>query len=311
MATPSSVGSYAQGRAISSPYPTTTLEHQYSTLEKCIHDIELATTTFTNGSRADGSWIVFYGVDERAFDEIRNSEHELLTICTKLFNPSAEVLVLKMESLWHSSTSMAITRWIDQKSHAMNVGSELLFTGTGNYKLVRYDVKGFPKISDGNLNIVQKRADQVIHPFAVPPSRTMKWPTFVLEVAYTEARNKVKEDMRIWLQATEGQVNFAMTASIQRQSKRIKLEQWGLVPKPTRKYPNRVTAEPVQNMWIKKPLSSGEDPTIGGRFEIPFKSLFLRDRQGDEEDFLMTHEDITRIARDVWRVDTILTAQRQ
>jgi hypothetical protein len=33
--------------------------------------------------------LVFYGVDEHAF-EIRNSDHELLTICTKFFDPNTE-----------------------------------------------------------------------------------------------------------------------------------------------------------------------------------------------------------------------------
>ncbi|OQE88582.1 hypothetical protein PENNAL_c0016G07080 [Penicillium nalgiovense] len=306
MAAPSSVG--GQGRAILNPYPTTTLEYQYQGLEQCIRGIESAATTFTDGSRADGPWIVFYGVDEHAFDEVRNSDHELLTICTKFFDPNTEVLILKMESLWHSSASMAVTRWIDQKAHAMNVGSELLFTGTGNYKLTLFDDNGLPLMPDGILQTIQKRADQVIHPFAVPPSRSMKWPTFVLEVIYTEARFRVEQDMRLWLQATQGQVEFAMTVSVQPRSKRITLEQWGLRHKPTKDYPNRVVAAPVQKMWIEKPRSSSQDPIIGGRFEIPFRSLFLRDPGDNEGDFLMTHEDITRLARDIWRVDVIIAA---
>ncbi|KAJ5794704.1 hypothetical protein N7457_001303 [Penicillium paradoxum] len=310
MATPSS-GSNAQGRAISNPYPPTTLEYQYQNFEQCVHDIESAATTFTDGSRADGPWIAFYGVDEHAFDEIRNSNHELLTICTKLFDPNTEVLVLKMESLWHSSTAMAVTRWIDQKSYSMKVDSELLFTGTANYKLIQFDDNGLPVMSEGILQMIQKRADQMIHPFTVAPSRTMKWPTLVLEVAYSEARVKVEQDMRLWLQATQGQVKFAMTASIQPRSKRITLEQWELQHKPTEEHPDRVIAGPVQKMWIEKPRSSGQDPTIGGRFEIPFRSLFLRDCQGNEHDFLMTHDDITRLARDVWRIETILTAENQ
>ncbi|KAJ6191389.1 hypothetical protein N7519_001410 [Penicillium mononematosum] len=287
MAAPSSVS--AQGRAIVDPYPSTTLEYIYQDLEQCIRAIESAATSFIDGSRADGPWIVFYDVDKRAFDEIRNSDHEMLTICTKFFDPNTEVLILKMESLWHSSAAMAVTRWIDQKAHAMNVGSELLFTGTGNYKLTVFDDNGVPSMHDGILATIQKRADQVIHPFAVPPPRSMKWPTFILEVIYTELRYKVEQDMRLWLQASQGQVEFAMTAD----------------------HPDRVIAAPVQKMWIEKPRPSTQDPIIGGGFEIPFRSLFLRDPLGNEDDFTMTHEDITRLARDIWRVEAILATEKE
>ena len=91
----------------------------------------------------------------------------------------------------------------------------------------------------------------------------------------------------------------------------ISLEKWGLRHKPTKDYPNRVVAAPVQKMWIEKPRSSSQDPIIGGRFEIPFRSLFLRDPGDREGDFLMTHEDITRLARDIWRVDVILAAENE
>jgi hypothetical protein len=308
MAAPSSG---TQGRAILNPYPTTTIEYQYRDLEQCIRGIESAATSFTDGSRADGSWIVFYGVDEHAFDEIRNSDHELLTICTKFFDQNAEVLVLKMESLWHSTTSMAVARWIDRKAHAMNVESELLFTRTAHYKLPQFDDNGLPVVAEGTLQMIQKRADQVIHSFAVSPPRRTKWPTFVLEVIYTEARFRFEQDMRLWLQATQGQVEFVMTVSVQPRTKRITLEQWGLRHEPTKDHPDRVIAEPIQKMWIEKPQSSGQDHIIDGRFEIPFRSLFLRDPEGNEDGFFMTHEDITRLARDIWRVDAILAAENE
>ncbi|KAJ5931636.1 hypothetical protein N7516_006125 [Penicillium verrucosum] len=309
MAAPSSVGSYAQGRAMSTPYPFTTLECQYRDLEQCIHKIEVATNTSTDRSPADGPCVLLYDVDEHSFDEIRKSDHPLLTSCTKFFDPNTKFLVLKMETLYHSSASMAVTRWIDQKAHDMNVGSELVFTGTGNYNLAQFDDNGLPEMSEGILQTIQKRAEQAIHPFAVPPSRTMKWPTFVLEVAYTEPRTKVERDMRLWLQATQSQVEFAMTASVDKWNKRITLEQWELKHKPTKTNPDRIIADPVQKMCIAKPQSSSQNPTISGSFEIPFRSLFLRDCQGNEHDFVMTHEDITRLARDIWRVGTILSAQ--
>jgi hypothetical protein len=159
--------------------------------------------------------------------------------------------------------------------------------------------------------MIQKRADQVIHSFAVSPPRRTKWPTFVLEVIYTEATFRFEQDMRLWLQATQGQVEFVMTVSVQPRTKRITLEQWELRHEPTKDHPDRVIAEPIQKMWIEKPQSSGQDHIIDGRFEIPFRSLFLRDPEGNEDGFFMTHEDITRLARDIWRVDAILAAENE
>jgi hypothetical protein len=269
-----------------------------------MRDILLAMTSFTNGSRADGSWMIFSDVDERAFEDISNSENAILPICSKIFNPTGNLLILKMESLSHSTTSMAITRWIHRTAHAMNVESEIIITAT----VLNKDVQ--PSVSEGNSSIIQKKkADQTIYPLTCAPSRTMKWPSFVLEVAYTEMRYQVEQDMRLWLQATEGRVKFAMSASVRPQSKRITLEQWELRPMKDR--PDQGIAEPTQVMWIEKPQHSHHEPTIGERFEIPFKSLFLRDRQRTEVDMVMTREDLSRLARDVWRVDMILTAQNQ
>jgi hypothetical protein len=147
-----------QGRAILSPYPTTTIELQYKNLEQCIHAVGSRATSFMDGSRANGPWILLYGVDEHAYDEIRNSDHGLLTIFTKLFNPAAELLVLKLESTWHSTTSMAVARWIDEKARTMNVDSEIVFTGTANYELALFDENGQPSISEGLLLMVQKKS---------------------------------------------------------------------------------------------------------------------------------------------------------
>ncbi|KXG53416.1 uncharacterized protein PGRI_004660 [Penicillium griseofulvum] len=307
---PSSPGNTPLGRVIIDPYPTTSLEFRYKNLQQCIDDISSAMTSFTDGSRADGSWMIFSGVDERAFEDISNSENAILSICSKFFNPTGNLLIFKMESLWHSTTTMAVTRWIDRTAHAMNVESEMLITGTGIHKLSVLDEDGRPSVSEGSVSTIQKKADQTIYPFTCPTSRPMKWPSFVLEVTYTEQRARVQEDMRLWLRATEGQVEFAMTASVQPTSKRITLEQWELKPQPTRDHPKRLIAHPVQKMWIQKPRQTGQKPIVGGRFEIPFRSIFLREPQGSEADFLMTNEEIERIARDVWRVDTIIDANR-
>jgi hypothetical protein len=58
----------------------------------------------------------------------------------------------------------------------------------------------------------------------MPNGRSHKWPTFVGEVASSERRTKLQEDIRLWLDDPDSAVNAAITISVLRD--KIMVESW-------------------------------------------------------------------------------------
>lgn len=300
-----------QGRVLEDPWPGDGLGYTYSNVQGFYQTLSSLSTSFENECRANGPWILFTDVDEKAFAAIQSSNHELACLCTIIYDPNNYSLSVKMESIFHSTLSMAITRWMDTEFLRMNLSHEILFTGTTNYELEILNRAGDQCCDEeGSPRVVRKRADQTIHPFSVPAPRTMRWPSFVLETAYNESRTIIERDIRLWLQSSSGQVRFAMTAFVNPRTQNITIEEWKLFDKSKKPNRSRFMAEKVQSMSIDKPKAD-EEPVVRGSLTIPFSEVFLRQPRSNEPDLVMQKSDIVHIARQVWRVNSIMVARKQ
>ncbi|OQE21042.1 hypothetical protein PENSTE_c012G03991 [Penicillium steckii] len=293
------------------PWPIDGTQFGYVNVDAFFAQLRSLSTSFTDEQRTNGPWILVTSVDEQAFKCIQDSHHELLDQWSILYNPVDYTISTKMESFFHGTLAMAITRWLDGKLTTMGLNHEVVFTGTANHALFVLDRAGQKINNDvGIPKIVRKRADQTVHPFIVQAPRTMKWPSLVLEVSYSESRAQIGEDLRLWLQNSEGEVKFAMAAFVTNQSKTIFIEEWKLRTRAGTQGQLRYTTECTQTMSIEKPRSDG-GPKITGSFRIPFDHLLLRQPTAGETDFDMSQADLCQIAAQVWRSQSIGDAWRQ
>ncbi|KAJ5397684.1 hypothetical protein N7509_005797 [Penicillium cosmopolitanum] len=293
------------------PWPIDGTQFDYVNVDAFFAQLRSIGTSFTDEQRANGPWILVTSVDEQAFKCIQDSHHELLDLWSILYNPVDYTISTKMESFFHGTLAMAITRWLDGKLTTMGLNHEAIFTGTANHTLFVLNRAGQRVLNDvGNPEIIRKRADQTVHPFTVQAPRSMKWPSLVLEVSYSESRAKIGEDLRLWLQNSQSEIRFAMAAFITARSKTISIEEWKVRTRAGTQEQPRYTAERIQFMSIEKPRSHG-DPIITGSFTVPFDRLLLRQPTAGETDFDMSQKDLRQIAAQVWRSQSIGDAWRQ
>lgn len=72
----------------------------------------------------------------------------------------------------------------------------------------------------------RKQPDKAWKPARLPPDRSHKWPTAVLEVAYSESSSKLQSDLRWWMRAPEGEVKTILTMRVSRNEPSIIVERW-------------------------------------------------------------------------------------
>ncbi|KAL5049368.1 hypothetical protein BDW71DRAFT_217503 [Aspergillus fruticulosus] len=71
-----------------------------------------------------------------------------------------------------------------------------------------------------------KEPDRAWQPTRLPRGRSDKWPTIVLEVAYSATQSKLQSDVRYWLRGPEGEVKTVLTLRIAQDEPRIVIERW-------------------------------------------------------------------------------------
>ncbi|CAI7648158.1 unnamed protein product [Penicillium glandicola] len=134
-----------------------------------------------------------------------------------------------------------------------------------------------------------KKADISWSPRDMPNGLSHKWPTFVGEVAWSERRTKLHEDMKFWLDDPNSTVNAAITISILRE--KIMVESW--------ERGNDKPPSPTQRIEILRNPRPGCS-RINGRLEIQFSDVCLRDARAGESNFILTETDMAELAGHIW-----------
>ncbi|KAJ5356669.1 hypothetical protein N7517_011278 [Penicillium concentricum] len=150
-----------------------------------------------------------------------------------------------------------------------------------------------------------KKADLSWTPSSLPIGRKTKWPTFAVEMAWSERRHKIETDMVFWLCQSNGDVKAAMSTTVHSRG-RISFEIWDL-----RRAPQGVNPFPFpsQRMEIVRNPAPNR-PKIDGRIEIPYEDIYLQQKGANDTNFILTDEDVTKIAKKIWIVQFGLEEHR-
>ena len=255
--------------------PTTTPIYRYQDVEQCLRDFELE----SKRSRA-GSYIIFDHVDRRTFQECfkDDSADSLLQHSFKTYHFSAQAIVLTMTVTNQHEAAHREFAWIFE-NWTKDQESRLIGTGGAS-------AQGYTR---------EKRADSTWKPASRPPGRGLKWPTVVVESAWSESLAKLKEDSLFWLNESDQEVKVALTIRMApKGSKTVTIQRWAV---------DKGSAKCVQAIWVtpnRDPNSKNHQ--VQGSLKIPFADCFLRARRNDETNFFLSHDDMVMIGEAVWAV---------
>lgn len=224
-------------------------------------------------------YIVFTGVDQRSFLEcFEDSEESLLTKSWDTYDHSSQQIIIKMPSTNHEIAASAFSQifflWARQVRDNPLVATN------------RATVRGSTR---------SKEADISWRPLLPPTGRSNKWPTLAVEISWSEQRLKFEQDVDFWLSESNGDVKVALTISVHARG-RITIESWELASAPAGGVSK---PHPTQRIEIVRNPAPNCSP-IEGQLTLPFQDIFLRDKQKDETDFTLTHNDMEDIATVVW-----------
>ncbi|KAJ5427545.1 hypothetical protein N7491_007987 [Penicillium cf. griseofulvum] len=200
-----------------------------------------------------GSEYTIFTMDERSFlDFFLNSEERLLD-AWESYDPSINQLLVIMPTSVHEVATtgfqLKFEAWIRTKN--------------GNYPLdctMGQTVRG----TSGK----RKCADCSWTP--AHSGLSLQYPSIAVEVAWSDTRKKVEDDMRFWLTQTEGKVNVALSITVQKRG-RIIVEEWGI--KGTRIVP----VQTIEIRYTNAPRGKGDT------------------------DFVLTPGDMEDMAKRIWR----------
>ena len=147
----------------------------------------------------------------------------------------------------------------------------------------------------------RKEPDGSWVPETLPPGRTLKWPSMVLEVGYSESLRRLHVDANWWLCRSLGEVKTVVLISINRVEREITVETWipdidgiplrGIRTCPTKRHQNLTIRGDHHNVVVN-----------GAPLVIKFSDVFLRPPQNPQEvDLNISAQTLTAIALKVWK----------
>ena len=265
--------------------PAKTPIYQYQGIEQCLRSFELEIERCDREGNRRG-YVVVSDVDERSFRECFETGEKLLTKVWKTYNFISHTIVLKMPSAIHDVAHRAFSRIFE--AWAVQATSVLIPIGGG-------EVTGLTR---------KKCPDSSWKPAIPGPRKDGKWPTILIEAAWSESSHKLAQDIDFWFRESNGQVNVALSIRVEnekvypqgfvRQQSKITIQRWVFCETRNRSY-----VKPDQTIEIIRDPSLG-DHRISGSLNISFKDVFNREKRANETDFLLSPDSMKQIGNLVW-----------
>ncbi|CAG7978920.1 unnamed protein product [Penicillium salamii] len=212
-----------------------------------------------------------FNQDFLSFDTIPN-----LSIRTS-YNPDTKTLIVKMVTGEHTGVAFEVHKAIDRALLRMGLDGAI-----NQYSAVDIDVNGR-----------NKQADMGWGPRRPPPG-CPKRPSVVLEVAVSETKKKILQDVDLWLDPLRGNANVVIAIKLSRRAI-ITIDSW-IWDTANGKSTNSQHIEVSENENDEVKLS-------GGPLLIPFRLLFLRDPETPREtDVIIGNEWLKSIAERGWEM---------
>ncbi|KAK2839319.1 hypothetical protein FQN49_006257 [Arthroderma sp. PD_2] len=258
--------------------PQDTNEYRYLGLEDAEMIVNREYSRFLEENK--NQFVLFTHVPQSEVDKIDSNRLGRLD-----YHRSVQILIVNMPSLPHEEALSIFGNLVAFKAKDMRVERLISYRGAATTKTVERD----------------KQADTSWAPRWPPSGRSRQWPTVALEVAYSESREKVKNDVAWWLYGSNGDVLMAISIDIKRPSGNIYITSWerGLMPTRNHPHPDPKVVDEVKVFRGK----NGQPARVEGvDLVIPFQDMLLRPAnpsQG-EGDFTFTHAELLQLAEAVW-----------
>lgn len=264
--------------------PAETPRHDYQNFQRFLEIINSQFSQDPTSPEFISDLVVFYNIHPRNLQDLAT---ELKYTPAKLssYDPTHHVITLKMASRMHSGAALKFSSFVDAWTRSMGLRRVLYPAGSalvpGESKRKAPDASWVPKW---------------------PGSKTRRhWPSMVVEVAFTESRTNLENDIRFWLKESKGDVKIAVTITVQRQKPgKIVLEQWEFTPSTKNTRSQQGTLRVVQTMTATR--KQGQSTLISGSFVLAFEDIFLNSKASEPgaSDLIISHSDMEELAEDIW-----------
>ncbi|KAK2741539.1 hypothetical protein FQN55_008294 [Onygenales sp. PD_40] len=220
-----------------------------------------------------GQYIVFLNIPPDTVEELSNRKH---LGRFKTWDPKLQILLVKMSSIEHESTSGTFQSRLTEKLNDIRpkLAHELEF-------LESTAVKGSNRT---------KEPDASFQPSQLPPGRSDKWPSLVVEIGCSESERQLQRDAKWWLTDSQGDVKIVITIKIFRSQPRVRFELFRMGGSSAHPRPLVAQAVTVSRAKYQHLSASGE-------LVIPFRDLFLRFPRAGETDVVLSEEDLEDMSR--------------
>ncbi|KXG48938.1 uncharacterized protein PGRI_028080 [Penicillium griseofulvum] len=192
------------------------------------------------------------------------------------FNPNTQTLTVKMITREHTVIAFAVHKAIDKALARMGLDEAITqYSGV-----------------DINVNSHRKQPDMGWGPWR-PPRSCPERPSVVLEVAVSETRKKLRQDVDLWLDPVRGNANVVIAIKASRRRALLTIDLWIW---------DTVNGKSFNSQHIEVSENENDEVKLsGGPLVIPFRLFFLRDPQTPREtDVIIDNEWLQKIAVRGW-----------
>ncbi|EZF77072.1 hypothetical protein H105_01707 [Trichophyton soudanense CBS 452.61] len=228
----------------------------------------------------DNPYAIFTHVSESDFDKLDSAGFGRFD-----YNTLTQKLAITMPTAPHEEAGTRFSGLVILKAQEMGVWRLLSSRGT-----TTIETRNRRKEPDGSWGPRQRYSETDI-----------KWPTVVLEVAFSESREKVKDDAWWWLYQSNRAVLKVITIDIKRVSGNVYVTLWERGAAPSRQNP-RPEARALSTLNIFRGQHGNPARLEGTDIALPFKDMLLRDPDPSygEGDFIFSPAELLEIAENVW-----------
>ncbi len=193
-----------------------------------------------------------------------------------------ELLIVKyMPSAFHETTSEVFDAYMKTKLASMEV----------NF-LTDYIPRGSTRYYGARLS---KEANKSYVP--IPTRRgTDDWPTIVLEVGYSESLAQLRQDARLWIIESGGEMNIAVIISLNTRTSSMVIEKWEMALPHHQGRLTRAAAARSREPQCIQELYATKTSVVGGPLMLSFEKIFLRPANPPEQDVVFTDQDFMSLA---------------
>lgn len=206
------------------------------------------------------------------------------------YDESLRQLIIKLVGGPHEIAGAQLSRAFAKRFEHMGLEREIVNTAAKR-------IKEIPR---------SKEPDGSWRPLTMPPARSGKWPTLVVECGWSESISRLRLDAEWWLAHSRGDVGVVVLVSVDRREPKITLGTWIIDPTPRALRPGPTLRAPRLHTMCSQVVTIYRDQqnaiiTVGAPQVIEFEKTFLRPANPPlEHDIAVSQQDLEFLAMVTW-----------